>query len=88
MQLPQGRTSGSAERRELIPAVAVPPGAPRWVTQELFEYTLKIWQPRYNNQLTSEEALGIIMSASQLNSVLTGGEHREEVRRTRAGEQP
>lgn len=87
MQSPRGKTPGAAERETAIAPVVVPPGAPRWVTPELLEHTLRIWQPRYKSRLTPEDALGIIMNVSQLNSVLTGGQCREAVCRTRAGEQ-
>ena len=82
-----GNPSGKAGCGKHIPAVIVPPGAPRWVTLQLLEETLRVWQPYYKNPLTSEEALGMIMSVSQLNSVLTGGQDHEAVRGIGAGEQ-
>ena len=53
----------------LIPAVTVPAGAPRWVTPELLADTLHVWQPYYGN-LTSEDALAIILNVGNLFDVL------------------
>ena len=48
-----------------IPALAVPAGAPRWVTPELLADTLRIWRPYYGN-LTSQDALAIILNVGNL----------------------
>lgn len=87
MRYPSGIPSAKADRGESSSVVVVPPGAPRWVTPELLEHTLRVWQRYYKNPLTVDDALGMILSASQLNSVLTGGQHHEAVRRVGAGEQ-
>jgi hypothetical protein len=52
-----------------LPPVAVPAGAPRWVTPELLADTLRVWQPYYG-RLTSEDALGIILNVGSLLDVL------------------
>ena len=52
-----------------LPPVAVPAGAPPWVTPELVADTLRVWQPYYGN-LTSEDALGIILNVGNLFDVL------------------
>ncbi len=53
----------------LVPALAVPAGAPRWVTPELLADTLRVWQPYYGN-LTPQDALSIILNVSNLFDVL------------------
>jgi hypothetical protein len=68
--------------------VAVPAGAPAWVTPELIEHTLRVWQPFYQDQLIPEDALAIIMSVGRLVDVLSGVTHHETVRRTRPSQQP
>ena len=52
-----------------VPVLAVPAGAPRWVTPELLADTLRVWQPYYGN-LTSQDALTIIMNVGNLFDVL------------------
>lgn len=48
----------------------VPPGAPRWVTDELIAHTLRVWQPRYKKELTPQDALEILMNVTELFKVL------------------
>ena len=50
----------------------VPPGAPAWVTAELIEHTIRVWQPYYEGQLTPDEALAIIINVGRLFRVLAG----------------
>ena len=52
-----------------VPVLAVPAGAPRWVTPELLADTLRVWQPYYG-ELTSQDALTIIMNVGNLFDVL------------------
>ncbi len=52
-----------------VPPIAVPAGAPRWVTPELLADTLRVWQPYYGN-LTPQEGLSIILNVSNLFDVL------------------
>jgi hypothetical protein len=70
------------------PAVCVPSGAPTWVTLELIEQTLRVWQPFYQDQLISEDALEIIMSVGLLIEALSVGGYRETVHRPGSGQQP
>ncbi len=51
------------------PPVAVPAGAPRWVTPELLADTLRVWQPYYGS-LTPQDALNIIVNVGNLFDVL------------------
>jgi hypothetical protein len=52
-----------------VPPIAVPAGAPRWVTPELLADTLRVWQPYYGN-LTPQDGLSIILNVSNLFDVL------------------
>ncbi len=52
-----------------LQAIAVPAGAPRWVTPELLADTLRVWQPYYGN-LTPQDALNIIVNVGNLFDVL------------------
>jgi hypothetical protein len=55
---------------------SVPSGAPSWVTLELIEDTIRVWQPRYGQPLTAEDALSILMNFAALADVLLEGEQR------------
>ncbi len=44
---------------------------PAWVTEELIRATLKVWQPFYDNSLTRDDAIGIILSAGRLLGALS-----------------
>lgn len=44
----------------------VPAGAPEWVTPELIEHTIKVFQPKYNEPLTPETALEMILNTVHL----------------------
>jgi hypothetical protein len=43
---------------------------PRWVTPELIEQTIRVWQPRYGLPLTDDDAVQLILTASRLGEVL------------------
>ena len=58
--------------------VRVPPGAPEWVSPELIEQTLRIWQPYYDNQLVAEDALEIIVNVGRLVGALSGGDDMKQ----------
>jgi len=62
-------TGPDAPPGTLAAALAVPAGAPRWVTPELLADTLRVWQPYYGN-LTSPDALSIITNVGNLFDVL------------------
>ena len=55
--------------------VSLPPGAPHWVTPELFTDTAATWQPIYGRRLTPEEVLGILLSVGRLLDCL---EHTDD----------
>lgn len=66
----------------------VPAGAPPWVTPELIEHTLCVWQPFYVDQLLPDDALGIIMSVDRVSDLLSSGGRHETIRSTSSREQP
>jgi hypothetical protein len=43
-----------------------PPGTPTWVTPALIQRTIAVWQPHYKAQLTTEDAVAMIVGASRL----------------------
>lgn len=43
---------------------------PRWITPELIERTIRVWQPRYGQPLSADDAVQIILTASRLYEVL------------------
>ena len=47
-------------------AVAVPAGTPAWITPELIDRTIEVWQPYYEKVLTPEEAVTMIQSVGRL----------------------
>jgi hypothetical protein len=44
----------------------VPAGTPSWITLTLIERTLAAWQPYYQEPLTTEDAVAMILAASYL----------------------
>ena len=66
----------------------VPAGAPPWITPELIEHTLRVWQPFYEDQLIPEDALEIIMSVDRVSDLLSSGGRHETIRSTGSREQP
>lgn len=45
-------------------------GAPEWITPELIQITLKVWQPRYKAQLSEDDARIILLSVGRLFDTL------------------
>lgn len=60
------KSDPSALSRCLPDPSRVPAGAPEWVTPELIERTIKVFQPKYDEPLTPETALEIIMNTVRL----------------------
>lgn len=81
------RSSRKQEQQRSTTAV-VPSGAPAWVTPELIEKTLQIWQPYYEKQLIPEDALAIMMGVGQLREFLGEGHSHETICRSGSREQP
>ena len=51
----------------------VPAGIPDWITVELIEQTIRVWQPYYEAVISSEEALTMIQSVGRLYQALSSG---------------
>ena len=49
----------------------VPAGAPDWITPELVEETIRVWQPYYKDVLTPEEAVTMILDVGRLFDALS-----------------
>jgi hypothetical protein len=41
-------------------------GAPAWVTPEIIALTIETFEPYYDEAITEEEALGIVLNISRL----------------------
>lgn len=48
----------------------VPAGAPAWVTEELIQDTLDTWQSHFQKTLTPEDALEMLVDATNLMEFL------------------
>jgi hypothetical protein len=46
--------------------------APAWITPELIALTIKTWQPRYTDQITREQAIGMLVNFGALIDVMEG----------------
>ena len=51
-------------------AAIVPAGTTAWITVQLIELTLRVWQPYYKAQLTPDEAVPMILGVGRLYEVL------------------
>jgi hypothetical protein len=49
---------------------ALPAGTPVWITTELVQLTLKVWQKHYKEPLSTQDAVTILLNAGQLFGVL------------------
>lgn len=49
----------------------VPAGTPNWITPELIERTIRVWQPYYEALLTPEDAVTMILNVGRLFDVLS-----------------
>jgi len=49
----------------------VPAGVPDWITADLIEQTIAVWQPYYADVLTPEEAATMIASVGRLLDVFS-----------------
>ena len=61
------------EVREVARSSIVPAGAPDWITPELVEATIRVWQPYYEEVLTPEEAVTMILTVGRLFDALSPG---------------
>lgn len=60
------------QSRPSVPEV-VPAGAPPWVTRELIDRTIRVWQPYYREPLKPEDALAMILGVAELHRVIGKG---------------
>ena len=51
----------------------VPAGTPDWITPELVEATIRVWQPHYQAIVTPEEAVTMILNVGRLFQALSSG---------------
>lgn len=51
----------------------VPAGTPDWITPELIEATIRVWQPYYAEVLSPEEAVTMILDVGRLFDALSSG---------------
>lgn len=49
----------------------VPSDLPEWITPELIEKTLEVWQPHYSDPLTAADAAYIIFNVGRLVETLS-----------------
>ena len=56
----------------------VPDGAPSWVTEELIEETIRVWQRFYEEPLASEQALALILTTSELLAAMEEQKNEEK----------
>ena len=61
------------QAREDAASSIVPAGTPDWITAELIEATIRVWQPYYEAVLSPEEAVTIILGVGRLYEVLSSG---------------
>jgi hypothetical protein len=64
-------SSAQARLGKRAPTVEVPGGAPQWVTAELLQEAIEVWQPYYDHELTVEDALEITLSVGRLADVIS-----------------
>lgn len=50
--------------------IDLPPGAPSWITADLWKTTASVWQPHYDHPLTQEDILGILLNTGALLDIL------------------
>lgn len=53
---------------------------PSWVTPELIKYTLSTWQPYYQETLTEDDAVEMLLTVGNLYRVLLAGDSNEQLR--------
>jgi hypothetical protein len=59
-------------REDASPSI-VPAGTPDWITAELIEATIRVWQPYYQHVLSPEEAVTMILGVGRLYDALSSG---------------
>ena len=49
-----------------------PPGTPDWITAELIDRTVRVWQPHYRELLTTDDAVERLWNVRRLADILVG----------------
>ncbi|WP_020472337.1 hypothetical protein [Zavarzinella formosa] len=70
--MPTGHHQRACAAGAVIPARVVPAG-PAWISQELVDATIRVWQPYYEEPLTPEEAVTMIQNMGRLFQALSPG---------------
>ena len=82
------RLSPATEPANREPArLVVPAGTPAWITPELLEQTIATWQPYYQQPLTVEGALEILIDVGRLFTVLEDPRHEKALSKQTVGEE-
>jgi hypothetical protein len=63
------RAGGSGTVLRMDQSTAAERALPRWITPELIDDTLRVWNPYYRGQLVREDAVEILRNASRLLDV-------------------
>jgi hypothetical protein len=71
--MPRSNRKTDCEATEGARPSIVPAGAPDWITPELVEATIRVWQPYYEALLTPEDAVTMILNVGRLYQVLSSG---------------
>ena len=66
--LPQHDDSVDGQRE------SVPAGTPSWISRELIERTIRVWQPYYAALLSPEDAVTMILNVGRLFTVVSQGQ--------------
>jgi hypothetical protein len=51
----------------------LPAGTPDWITPQLIDETIRVWQPYYAEILSPEEAITMIRNVGRLYQALSSG---------------
>ena len=68
--------------------LTLPAGTPDWISPQLVEQTLRVWQPYSRQLLTVADAIEMILNVGRLSNALSRGDRHEAVRGVSPGEQP
>ena len=71
--MPRSNRNRDCRNREDARQSIVPAGTPNWITAELIEQTIRVWQPYYQAIVTPEEAVTMILNAGRLYQALSSG---------------
>jgi hypothetical protein len=69
---------GFAMSDRKIKQIDIPAGAPVWMTKEIVEQTLRVWQPYYAHPLTVTDAIDIMQAAAGLFKALANEDRCHE----------